>query len=486
MIVGATLSLVVAGLTPGFLHPDEHFQILEFANFLLGGTPASDLAWEFRAQIRPFLQPTLVAGILGGLRAIGLDDPYLGATAVRLAHAALGVAGAWALARQYPRWIFTQVGLHFAWGATALLYFLPLVRARTSSESAASAAMLFMFAGLAHLVPTDREPRPKARLGSVFLAAFAGGLAFQLRYQLALMLVGVGAWLLYQRLPLQVYLRSALGLFAANALGVLADRLGYGLWVLPPYRYFSVNLLEGKAAEFGTRPTDAYIGLLWHDLGKPFGALVLLVLVGLLLYRPKDLLVWAVLPFVGLHAVIAHKETRFLSPLYFLVPLAAGVLFEALARRWPAPTPRRVLVGLLLGLNLYYLSHARGFFHYGGGLRQALGAAPEGPLYYVGEHPYGGEQPRMSLYWPRDLTVLPLEPGQIEGRLEVEPAFLYAYHGRHRPPPPLPKGCEALYQEPWLFPKAWYERPLLRRLFDVRDFRWLYRCRAETAFARGP
>jgi len=43
----------------GFHQPDEHFQIIEFANYKLGNTKPQDLSWEFKAEIRPTIQPAL-------------------------------------------------------------------------------------------------------------------------------------------------------------------------------------------------------------------------------------------------------------------------------------------------------------------------------------------------------------------------------------------------------------------------------------------
>lgn len=40
--------LIVAYNNTGFNNPDEHFQIIEFANYKLGLAMESDLAWEYK------------------------------------------------------------------------------------------------------------------------------------------------------------------------------------------------------------------------------------------------------------------------------------------------------------------------------------------------------------------------------------------------------------------------------------------------------
>ena len=60
--------LVTAWRSETFFHPDEHFQVVEFASHLLGWTPADALPWEFAAQMRPWLQPLAYAGLMRGDR----------------------------------------------------------------------------------------------------------------------------------------------------------------------------------------------------------------------------------------------------------------------------------------------------------------------------------------------------------------------------------------------------------------------------------
>lgn len=65
----------------GFYHPDEHFQLIEFAGLKAGWNTSDDLAWEYGAQIRPTLQPYLalgifkLAGLFGGQRPFYTGNP---------------------------------------------------------------------------------------------------------------------------------------------------------------------------------------------------------------------------------------------------------------------------------------------------------------------------------------------------------------------------------------------------------------------------
>ena len=56
-IISALFHLFCAIFSSGFHHYDEHFQIYEFMNAKLGGTPTEALSWEYRDAIRSWFQP---------------------------------------------------------------------------------------------------------------------------------------------------------------------------------------------------------------------------------------------------------------------------------------------------------------------------------------------------------------------------------------------------------------------------------------------
>lgn len=68
----------------GFHHPDEHFQIIEFAKYKLGETDANELAWEFDAAIRSAIQPTFCFLVFKALYSLNINDPYAMAFVLRL------------------------------------------------------------------------------------------------------------------------------------------------------------------------------------------------------------------------------------------------------------------------------------------------------------------------------------------------------------------------------------------------------------------
>ena len=225
--------LLTAWRSATFFHPDEHFQIIEFASHLLGWTPADALPWEFGAQMRPWLQPALYAGAMRGLTTLGVRDPFDLLTALRLLTALFAWLTYIALLSRLvvlqpsapARLRLVQVSLAIG--------FLPYLLARTSSETAAAALTLLSL--LALDLPA-RAPRALP-LHRVALAGLLAGLAFECRFQMAFLFVGTTLWWLWHRRPSPRAVRAFLaGGLVALGVGALADRVGYGAWCFPPRR----------------------------------------------------------------------------------------------------------------------------------------------------------------------------------------------------------------------------------------------------------
>ena len=84
--------LVLAYISSGFYQLDEHFQILEFANYKAGEADSNDLPWEYGAKIRSAIQPGLAFLVFKFLDLLGLSSPELKTFFLRALSSALAVA----------------------------------------------------------------------------------------------------------------------------------------------------------------------------------------------------------------------------------------------------------------------------------------------------------------------------------------------------------------------------------------------------------
>lgn len=315
-----------------YLHPDHHFQTLEFANYKVNQIDTAGLPWEFDARIRPWTQPYLYAVMMESLTAIGITNPFSHDLAMRLVSALLGLVSLMLFAKLMFRWLPDAGQQRWLALTLALFWFFPVFNTSTGSENFSAAFMLLGLVSLwrfgACYPDAAEKPRGPLASGAVFryrglvISGFCFGLMFNLRYQMGMVALAVFLWLLIRNRTSAARLAAwSLAGLAAVAAGLALDAAGYGGWTATPWNYLRANLLEGKAASFGVEPWYHY----FRELAVlPLG--VLLIAAGLLFWfaRPGNILTWMSLPFCLVHMLLAHKEVRFLTPLAPLV-IAMGV-----------------------------------------------------------------------------------------------------------------------------------------------------------------
>ena len=298
----------------GYFNFDEYCHPIEFASYKLGLTPASELNPEFGFRMRPFLQPAAYALVARGLSAAGLEDPGAALLAFRLGGALFAWAALCLLAAALARRLPGEADRTKLFAACLLAWYLPFLSVRTSQENLSGSLLAV---GLALFLLLERRPALAA-----LSAGLALGLSFDVRYQSVLAAAGFLGWLALVRRPgARGVAAFAGGFLAAVALGLAVDAWGYGAWTLTPWNYVRVNLLEGRADQFGRFPVTYYLVqlLVAHP---PLSALLLAAAVLFFVRAPKDPITWLAVPFLAGHTLLAHKELRFLFP---LGPLAAAI-----------------------------------------------------------------------------------------------------------------------------------------------------------------
>ena len=89
LLFSAIVFLCSAWLNHLYIHPDELFQLVEFASYKMGITGANQLSWEFHEKMRPGFQPFLCYAIFKALIKAGIADHYTHLLVLRLLSACL-------------------------------------------------------------------------------------------------------------------------------------------------------------------------------------------------------------------------------------------------------------------------------------------------------------------------------------------------------------------------------------------------------------
>jgi len=346
------LLVITAWWSIGFHHNDEHFQILEFADLKLGLTPTTDLPWEFHDQIRSWFQPAVALLVIRGFHGVGVTDPFVIAAALRLLSGLLYAAALMRLLEVSRPWFRTAAARRVAVAASCLLWFVPYLAVRFSSESWSGS--LFAL-GFATLIRDSQEAGLPRR--ALFLAGVGLGLGFAARYQAVLLIAGGLGWWWWTCRPSHSRVGAVAGglvLVVAASLGL--DRWGYGEWVLTPWRYVHQQLVVGIAAHrFGAYPWWWYVPKLLLSAGPPIGLLLWFAAIATWITRPRNPLTWVTVAFVGGHCLLAHKELRFLFPVAVYAPFLIGMSLDdrpRLVAWFKGARLGQVLVALTLALNL--------------------------------------------------------------------------------------------------------------------------------------
>ena len=320
---------IAAIFSSGFHHPDEHFQVLEFAGLKLGWTTTAQLPWEYNLQIRQTLLPAIAVGMCRFLNLFGIRSPFFLATSLRFLSAGLSFLSMSLIYKLYKREIKNPLLSQWFLLLSFSLWFLIYLKVRFSGENWSGS--FFTIGFCAYLQRRDKKTWFFLALGSLF------GLSFLFRYPIAFSLIGLFAWMLLikkEAFSNLVYLGS--GFFLVFLLGILIDRWFYGNWTLSTWNYFEQNILEGKLSSFGVSPWWSYLAKIFIWGVPPFSILILAGSIALAVYKWKRPITWSIVPFFIIHSLLGHKELRFLFPMVNFVPIlmveATAVLRSKLSR----------------------------------------------------------------------------------------------------------------------------------------------------------
>lgn len=323
IITGLLFVLIAAWCSDGYLHPDEHFQLLEFAQYKMGGIPAEHLPWEFDQQMRPAFQVVIVYGLCTAMKSLSLFDPYVASMLLRLVTGLFMFYVVYKLYLRFKNEITDPKGVLWLAILSFTLWYFPFVAVRYSSESFGT---IFMLAAMLLFFKSNKST---LKTSTYLLIGICLGISFISRFQMAFMIVGFGLWLLFiQKTSFRFLMVLAAGFILAFGLGMVCDYWFYGKWVISPYNYFYQNLVENKAAGFGVSPVWYYASLTPLVVFPILGIVIVPAFIIFIFKYPKHVFTWCMIPFILIHHAIGHKELRFLFALVPFIPFVIVMAFQ--------------------------------------------------------------------------------------------------------------------------------------------------------------
>ncbi len=409
------LFIIMAWQSEGYYHWDEHYQLLEFAQYKSGLAAKEGLAWEFQDQIRPGLQPFIAFAFLEIFTSIGISDPFMIAFILRLFSALFSFYVVVALGHYILKLTASKMAQRVFLTFSFFLWCSAFLQVRFSSENWSGLAFILGFLCWSHCDSTST----KKNAMMLIVSGLCFSLAFQFRYQIAFAMVGFALWMLFN---FKTYYRQwglmTIGLISGVLIGLLADYWLYGNWQLTSYYYFTKNITQGKAATFGVEPWWYYFKVLFLRLGPGINIISCgLAIYGMFIYR-RHALLWALIVFVIGHSIVGHKEMRFLFPMFFpfLFFISVGVhsiWAKNPFRKWICIViiPVCIVNCGLLYVRLVTPAHTRmPYYKY---MYTLASRTQKITMYFLPENNssnnmYGPSRLRMTFYRPKNLIQIPL------------------------------------------------------------------------------
>ena len=392
-LYGLLVFVITAWFSVGYHHPDEHFQVLEFANYKLGFSPASNLPWEFFAQCRSALQPFIVYCLVNLLEMIGFNNPFIVAFILRLS---MGVLTWWLNCRLvilFLPTLRTEKSKSIFIGCSFFLWFVPYISVRFSAENLAG---LLFFLAVSMIIKIDEYAFQNKTI-RLILVGLLLGFSIYLRLQMAFALIGLGIWILFlQKSNWKNLISIFIGGSLAILLSIYVDYWFYGNWVFTPFNYFKVNIIDHKAKEFG-------VSAWWYYFPMFLETAVLPIAIGLLLSfllgiwkKPTHIYSLICATFLIGHFFIGHKEIRFLFPIIygfiFLVCVGIDKLLQEGTHKKIVSWAFSVLAGINLVLLVFRIfapaqeamKYYDFFYNYSQNQETTLITFERSPYYLVG------------------------------------------------------------------------------------------------------
>ncbi len=317
------LHLAFTSMTP--VACDEIFQTVEIAHRIVFGRGFR--FWEWHNGLRSYSLPAFFTPPYFLAKWIGIENPRIVTVLVKSYLALFHALGIMLLFLAFSK-ISDRFRAFFAVLPMALWYVAGFISVRTLGETA---AIPFIFLMLYLNVKAEEE----RRAGYNFFSGMAAGFAFMLRIQTLAFSAGLGVFLLIFS---RERIRSAY-LFTAGCVVVivfqgLLDLYTWGSFLHSFFAYMDFNFFQDGASRFGTSPWYFYFIKTYEIWPVLFIVPAVFFLFTASFSKKYARFTLPVILFSAIHIATSHKETRFLFPIFIMLPFLTMGGIELLSTRF--------------------------------------------------------------------------------------------------------------------------------------------------------
>ena len=413
-ILSLLVHLLAAFTSEGFMHHDEHYQIMEFANYKLGHVTGAELPMEFQEQMRSWFLPALVYSFFQFLPLLGVENPFDQVIALKVVMGFFACLVFWVGAIAVLRLVkFSQIKILIPVLFLAT-WFVPYLQVRTSSDNlSAQFFLLALFIQMLFYPQLFCSKQNHARVASLalpdFLTGVLLGLAFVLRFHIVFLIATFALWLiLTKKFSFKKFSLIGFGILAAGIIGWQVDSWGYGESVVSWVNYIQFSFSSHIQSTILPSPWYQYFKYMLVRGVPPFGLIYFIAFLFLGFKHRTHWLFWFFIVYVGIHSLIGHKEVRYLYPLYLLAPIALSLWLDDRMERGKSFKQFTLSFFIFLSLAVQLVSvlkpanNAVPFYR-----KMQTSLPPNITIEYSGEHPYVMVGYTAKFYmWRKDIAYI--------------------------------------------------------------------------------
>jgi uncharacterized membrane protein len=311
LLLALAVRLLAVVFSQGFIHSDDHFETVSVAwNWLHGGLWGDDgnLHWSHKPAETIGRFPLYTLFLLGQMkicRWVGITSLSAMMYFIRLIHALISLLPVWAAFR-----IVKQATRSDRWAAVAGLaiafqFASPFLGVRNLIEIVGG-SLWIVAVGFLYRYQGDKKS------GWLYLAGLMTGLAWMIRFQIALAVIPVPFLLWWETRHVTPAVKYSLSVAVMLLVSAFVDWCLLGRFAGSTITYLTMNL--DLPALYRTIPL-LYVVLLVVLLVPPLSLVSLYLMLKPGFFRQHKVLFWTSISFLALHSLHANQQERFIFPI---------------------------------------------------------------------------------------------------------------------------------------------------------------------------